>query len=56
MEAIRKFSDPELVENLRTEREMEASVKAIYRNYLESLSWFITNNSGSRQDAEDIFQ
>jgi len=35
---------------------MDDTIKAIYRVHFEGLSRYITNNSGSRQDAEDIFQ
>lgn len=56
MELIRNFPDPELLANIRKGEKMEETVKAIYRDHFASLSWYIMNNSGSRQDAEDIFQ
>jgi RNA polymerase sigma factor (sigma-70 family) len=56
MEVIRNFPDSELVNNLQTGKQMEETIKAIYRSHFDSLSWFVMNNSGSRQDAEDIFQ
>lgn len=56
MEVIRNLSDQELVANLKSGEQMEQTIKAIYRNYFEGLCWYIMNNSGSRQDAEDIFQ
>jgi RNA polymerase sigma factor (sigma-70 family) len=56
MEVIRNFPDSELVGNLRSGQRMDESVKAIYRSYFDSLAWHIMNNSGSRQDAEDVFQ
>lgn len=56
MEVVRSFPDAELVENLRSGYRLNDSIKAIYRDYFESLSWFVINNSGSRQDAEDVFQ
>lgn len=56
MEVIRNFPDQEIVANLRSGLRMDETIKAIYRNYFEGLSWYITNNSGSEQDAEDIFQ
>jgi RNA polymerase sigma factor (sigma-70 family) len=31
-------------------------IKTIYRNDFDSLGWYVMNNSGSRQDAEDVFQ
>ena len=56
MEVIRNFPDSELVDNLRTGQRMDETIKAIYRGHFDSLSWYVMNNSGSRQDAEDIFQ
>lgn len=56
MEVIRNFPDEEVVANLRTGQRMDETIKAIYRNHFEVLSRYITNNSGSRQDAEDMFQ
>ena len=56
MEVIRNFPDSELVANLRTGKKMDETIKAIYRNHFDSLSWYVMNNSGTRQDAEDVFQ
>ena len=56
MEVIRNFPDSELVDNLRTGQRMDETIKAIYRGHFDSLGWYVMNNSGSRQDAEDIFQ
>jgi RNA polymerase sigma factor (sigma-70 family) len=56
MEVIRNFPDSELVANLRSGKRIEETIKVIYRNHFDSLSWYVMNNSGSRQDAEDVFQ
>ena len=56
MEVIRNFPDSELVANIRSGQRMEETMKAIYRGHFESLCWYVMNNNGSRQDAEDIFQ
>lgn len=56
MELIRNFPDSELVATIKSGRQLEAAVKAIYRAHFDSLSWYIMNNSGNREDAEDIFQ
>jgi RNA polymerase sigma factor (sigma-70 family) len=56
MEVIRNFPDSELVDNLRTGKRMNESIKTLYRSHFDSLSWYVMNNSGSRQDAEDVFQ
>ncbi len=56
MEVIRNFPDDEVVSGLRSGQRMNDIIQFIYRNHFESLSRYIINNSGSRQDAEDIFQ
>lgn len=56
MEVIRNFPDPELVANLKSGERMDEMIRSLYRNYFDGLAWYIMNNSGSRQDAEDIFQ
>jgi RNA polymerase sigma factor (sigma-70 family) len=56
MEVIKQLSEVELIHRVKSGIDMNGSVKFIYLQYFESLSWFIINNSGSRQDAEDIFQ
>lgn len=56
MEVIRNFPDSELVTNLRSGQRMDETIKAIYRAYFETLSWYVMQNSGSREDAEDVFQ
>ncbi len=56
MEPIRNFPDSELVANLRAGKRMDETIKTIYRNHFDSLGWYVMNNSGSRQDAEDVFQ
>jgi RNA polymerase sigma factor (sigma-70 family) len=56
MDVIKTISDVELVSNLQAGRKMDETIKAIYRDHFESLCWFVMNNSGSRQDAEDVFQ
>lgn len=56
MEVIRNFPDSELVSNLISGQRMDETIKAIYRSYFDSLSWYVMNNSGSQQDAEDMFQ
>lgn len=56
MEIVKTFSDTELVANLRSGIKTNESIKAIYKTHFEGLSWYIINNSGSRQDAEDVFQ
>jgi RNA polymerase sigma factor (sigma-70 family) len=56
MEVIRNFADTEIVSNLKTGQSMEEAIKCLYRDHFNTLSWYVMNNNGSRQDAEDIFQ
>ncbi len=56
MEVIRNFPDSELVANIREGRKMDDTIKALYRDHFDSLGWYVMHNSGSRQDAEDVFQ
>lgn len=56
MKAVKTFSDTELVANLQSGDRMDETIRAIYRDYFDGLSLYVINNSGSRQDAEDIFQ
>jgi RNA polymerase sigma factor (sigma-70 family) len=56
MEVIKNFPDAEIVAGLRMGGRIDDSVKAIYRDHFDSLCWYVMNNNGSKQDAEDIFQ
>lgn len=56
MEVVRNFPDDEIVMNLRSGQRMDDTIKVIYHSHFEGLSRYIINNSGSQQDAEDIFQ
>ncbi len=56
MEGIRNFPDPELVESIRAGSGLEEAIRLIYRDYFDSLAWYVQHNGGNRQDAEDCFQ
>jgi RNA polymerase sigma factor (sigma-70 family) len=56
MEVIKKLADAELLQAIRQGRGLDVAIKFIYRDNYESLAWIVKNNSGSQQDAEDIFQ
>jgi len=53
---MESFSDDEVVTNLTTNQRADAAIRYLYRQNFELLSRYILNNSGSEQDAEDIFQ
>ena len=56
MEVIRDFPDSEILSHIRSGHRVDEVIKALYRDAFSSLSWYVMNNTGSRQDAEDVFQ
>ncbi|HEV7781229.1 MAG TPA: sigma-70 family RNA polymerase sigma factor [Chitinophagaceae bacterium] len=56
MEPTRDFPDSEIVHHIRSGQRMNEVIKTLYRGNFSTLSWYVMNNSGSRQDAEDTFQ
>jgi RNA polymerase sigma factor (sigma-70 family) len=56
MEVIRNLPEAEILASLRSGKKMDEAVRNLYRNYFDSLSWYVMNNSGNREDAEDVFQ
>lgn len=56
MEVIKSLRDSELLEAIRQDKGLDVAIKSLYRDHFEQLAWIVKNNSGSQQDAEDIFQ
>src|ERR1700755_1797743 len=56
MKISRKFSDEELIRSLQSGQNRNEATRFIYQHFFDGLSWYILNNRGSLQDAEDIFQ
>ncbi len=56
MGVTRKFSDDELIFSLKTGKERDEAIRFMYSAHFDSLSWFVLNNQGSAEDAEDNFQ
>lgn len=56
MEVVKNYTDSELLEALRAGKGMNPVLKFLYRQHFEALKVYILQNSGSEQDAEDIFQ
>lgn len=50
------FTDAELISNLAGDRQSAEAIRFLYRENFDMLSRYILNNSGSGQDAEDVFQ
>jgi RNA polymerase sigma factor (sigma-70 family) len=50
------LSDSEILDAIRQGSGLDTAIRAVYRDHFESMTWIVKNNSGSQQDAEDIFQ
>ena len=51
---MKKYSDEELIQGIR--RQDNQSLRFLYKNYFPVVEAHILSNSGSSQDAKDIFQ
>jgi RNA polymerase sigma factor (sigma-70 family) len=56
MQVIRDYSDPEIIAAVKSDRETDAAIGFIYRNYYRSLESYVINNNGSKDDAADLIQ
>lgn len=56
MQVIRDYSDQEIIGALKTDRDTDAAIGFIYRNYYGSLENYVLNNNGSKDDAADLIQ
>ncbi len=58
MEIERKFTDIELIEATKSPKraDLDIGIKYMYRAYYDMLKIYICQNSGSDEDAQDIFQ
>lgn len=50
------LSDAELLNSIRSQTDLNVAIRFIYDEYFTPLSSLITYNSGSAEDAKDIFQ
>lgn len=50
------LTDAEIIDNLLQNRDMDASIRFLYRSHYEFLGKYVVNNSGNWDDAQDIFQ
>jgi RNA polymerase sigma factor (sigma-70 family) len=50
------LTDAEIIDNLLRNRDVDLSLKFLYRSHYEFLGRYIVNNNGSWDDAQDIFQ
>jgi RNA polymerase sigma factor (sigma-70 family) len=56
MEVIKNYGDDELLQAIQNNMGVDDAIRYLYRYYFDGLSIYVQQNSGSRQDAEDIFQ
>ncbi len=56
MEIGKKYTDAELIAAIQSSKNIDGAVKFMYREYYEMLKIYTSRNSGSDQDAQDIFQ
>lgn len=53
--AGQSFTDAEIIEALQGKKNLDTTVRYLYRTHFDSLAHFIKTNSGNEQDAEDFF-
>ena len=51
-----ELTDAEIIDNLSRHRNVDLSLQFLYRSHYEFLGRYVVNNSGSWDDAQDIFQ
>ena len=50
------YTDAEIIDNLARNRDVDLSLKFLYRSHYEFLGRYVVNNNGNWDDAQDIFQ
>lgn len=50
------LTDAEIIDNLLRDRDVDLSLKFLYRSHYEILGRYVVNNNGNWNDAQDIFQ
>jgi len=50
------LTDAEIIDNLLQNRDMDSSIRFLYRSHYEFLGKYVVNNSGNWDDAQDVFQ
>jgi RNA polymerase sigma factor (sigma-70 family) len=58
MEIVRKYSDIELIEAIKSQQktDLDRAIKYMYREYFDMLKIYTCHNSGNEEDAQDVFQ
>lgn len=52
----RNLTDEEILKGILSPSGMDGAIESLYHQYFSPLRWYVINNSGTKQDAEDIFQ
>ena len=50
------LTDAEVIDNLLRDKDVDLSLKFLYRSHYEFLGRYVVNNNGNWDDAQDIFQ
>ncbi|MFL5742363.1 MAG: RNA polymerase sigma factor [Flavisolibacter sp.] len=53
---LEKLTDSDILQSLRSSGEADSAIRSLYREHFELLGRYVVNNSGSWDDAKDIFQ
>ena len=56
MEIRTKFTDAQLIQALRSDENPDEAIRQLYRTQFNMTEAYIKQNSGTQEDAEDIFQ
>lgn len=56
MDLAENYTDGQVLDWLKSGRQPDPIVRFLYRQHYGSLSYYIEQNTGSKEDAEDIFQ
>ncbi len=56
MEIRKLFTDSDLIQALRSDSENDEAIRHLYRTQYHATEAYIKQNSGTAEDAEDIFQ
>jgi RNA polymerase sigma factor (sigma-70 family) len=56
MEIKKDFTDASLIQSLRTDANPDEAIRYMYRTHYSVTAAYIKQNSGTEEDAEDIFQ
>jgi RNA polymerase sigma factor (sigma-70 family) len=56
MDIGRQFSDSEVIESMRAGNNSDAAIRYLYRANYRKVEVYVNQNSGTEEDAQDIFQ